>query len=242
MLKLSVCCCTYNRPHLLGELIESFQRQSYPKSHCELLVLDDAGQYGDLRGENWQIVSIPRRFASIGEKRNASFSLASPDTDIFVVADDDDIYLPWWLETHARNFERGATWSAADYFYESVDNGDIRKKYYGIEGHPNNAFTKELFWSVGGYPPLSGWEDQELYKRFRAKGLSFVNALGDDTLPFLLYRRFRGERHLSSVPLKVYQNSDCFRPVLEQATFEIGWQNDYLAKVLEFEDREKRSS
>ena len=30
-MKLAALCCTFHRPHLLGQLVESFLRQDYPR-------------------------------------------------------------------------------------------------------------------------------------------------------------------------------------------------------------------
>jgi glycosyltransferase involved in cell wall biosynthesis len=90
-MKLAVLCCAYRRPYLLGQLGESFLRQDYPREFRQLVVLDDAGQYGNQSGDGWQLVSIPARFRTLGEKRNACAALASADVEGFLVADDDDI-------------------------------------------------------------------------------------------------------------------------------------------------------
>lgn len=66
-MKLAALCCTYLRPHTLGQLVESFLRQDYPRELRELIILDDAGQYGNQEGDGWRLVSVPRRFRSLGE-------------------------------------------------------------------------------------------------------------------------------------------------------------------------------
>lgn len=241
MLKLSVCCCTYNRPHLLGELIESFQRQDYPKSHCELIILDDAGQYGDIRGENWQVVSFPRRFASLGEKRNACVSLTSVESTHVVVADDDDIYLPWWLESHAKNFERGTKWSFAGSIFWSERNRIVNRWWHSDEGwimHPAHAFEKKTFWECGGYPHIAWGEDRMFFDRLRDAGHDHADALktenGDYRIPYLIFRRNPCLRHVhaTGMVLERYQNE--FPHELPKADFEIGWKKDYLKEANEF--------
>jgi len=100
-MKLAAICCTYKRPKLLAEAVESFLRQDYPAAQRELIVLDDAGQYGNQVGNGWRIVSSPVRFRTLGEKRNASAALVSPEVDAYCVWDDDDIYLPWHMSAAA---------------------------------------------------------------------------------------------------------------------------------------------
>lgn len=236
--RLSVCCSTYNRPDLLGEVIESFQRQTYPPSHRELIILDDSGQYGHLRGENWQIVSFPRRYASLGEKRNACMLLSSPEFTHLVVCDDDDIYLPHWLSSHAQCFQRGARWSFAGNAYWSEENRITGRWHYQNDTflmHPGHAFEKKLFWEMGGYPPLAGYEDFKLFQQLLLKGIDHVDALEGKSPPFLIYRRFSKEKHMTCVPLETYQKN--MTPILEHATLHVGWKRDYLADVTTY-DRE----
>jgi len=100
-MKIACLCCTYNRPEQLAEAIESFQRQTYPLAKRELIVLDDAGQYDEQMGPGWWLLSLGKRFRTLGEKPNACAALASADVDAFAVWDDDDICLPWHLEAMA---------------------------------------------------------------------------------------------------------------------------------------------
>ena len=236
MLKIAVCCCTYNRPHLLGELIHSFEIQDYPKSHCELVVLDDAGQYGDLYGENWQVVSFPRRFASLGEKRNACVSLTSHECEYFVVADDDDIYFSWWLQCHAANFERGALWSFAGAAYWAHNNV-IRKKWkYSSDSflmHPAHGFSKKVFWGSGGYLHYAGWEDRFLFKKLSDTGIEHRDALEGNCRPYMIYRRFDTERHTTEMPVGQYRKQPERLPAVK---LEIGWKQDYSGLVQKFEE------
>ena len=247
MLKLSVCCCTFNRPHLLGEMIESFQRQTYPKSHCELIILDDGGQYSDVRGENWQIVSFSRRFASLGEKRNACVSLTSHESEYFVVADDDDIYLPWWLECHARNFERGALWSFASSIFWSERNRIVAQWNYKDEGwimHPAHAFQKKTFWELGGYPHIAWKEDHELFEKYRNARIKHEDTLATEDqeiqIPFLIYRRNIKWRHRHTTGMSLNQYRINVQAEIPQASIEIGWKSDYLEEAKLFAEKEMR--
>ncbi len=46
-MKLAALCCTFHRPHLLSQLVESFLRQDYLRHLRELVILENAG-YRDL--------------------------------------------------------------------------------------------------------------------------------------------------------------------------------------------------
>src|SRR5580765_6828140 len=127
-MKITAFCPTLNRPELLGRLIKCFENQTYQDR--ELIILDDGGQYENQKGDRWEVVSVPRRFASLGEKNNAAIALADFDTWALAKADDDDIYMPWWLESlvdalkrcefvqprHAIDFVEGE-WVQSDRFH-----------------------------------------------------------------------------------------------------------------------------
>ena len=237
--KISVCCCTYNRPQWLGELIHSWLIQTWPMEQRELIILDDGGQYGDVQGDGWQIVSFPRRFASLGEKRNACVSLTHPKSEIIIVADDDDIYLPHWLECHAKNFEHGAEWSFASSVYWSEGNQIVKKWRYEDEGwimHPAHAFTKELFWSVGGYPHLAALEDHFFFEKLREKNIEHKDTLTEKNIPYLICRRHINDGHLhtTEILLEMY-HEDFVVSEIKKASIDIRWDKDYLEEALLYE-------
>lgn len=110
---VSCLCPTYNRPLLLGESIRCFLDQDYPNK--ELIVLND--QEGvNLKLENCpnniRIVNHPKRFDSLGEKRNYLKSLSSGE--YYCIWDDDDLYAPFRL-------------SESVYFMENYPDYDIIK-------------------------------------------------------------------------------------------------------------------
>lgn len=88
-------CITWNRPKLLGRSIHSFLQQTDPNSR--MFVLDDAGQYHSQEHERWTLLSVPERYPTMGEKRNALLDMALrqyPKIEGFMLWDDDDVYFP----------------------------------------------------------------------------------------------------------------------------------------------------
>ena len=160
--KFACLCCTFLRPSQLSNSVACFEALDYPLNRRELIILDDAGQYPQQpSGQGWQIISVKRRFATLGEKRNALSSFASSDVDAYAVWDDDDAYLPWTLQAHAWALSNGAECSAPSVILNEVHT-EKRFAYHGAKGlfHAAWCFTRESFRSVGGYPWKSSGEDQ----------------------------------------------------------------------------------
>jgi len=185
--KLACICCTFARPKLLTHALQSYLMQDYPADRCELIILDDAGQYRNqshTEPKTWHLISTKRRFRTLGEKRNASAALVSPDTDALVVWDDDDIYLPWTLKAHAAAL-RKAPWSVPSVILWE----EARRKK--LVAHATNglfhaawAFTREAFSRVCGYPFMQSGQDQGLAKRFKQAGVARTDPI---TLGFDAY-------------------------------------------------------
>ena len=165
---VSCLCPTYRRPDLLANSIACFLTQDYPASRRELLILDDADQYASHSGNGWEVVSVRRRFHSLPEKFNALAGMAQGE--IFVVWEDDDVYLPWHISSHVRVIQSGHAFSKP---------GRVRSHYAGkcrdepASGrfHGSIAFTRKAFDSVGGWPLTQrGDFDQQLMSRLSALG------------------------------------------------------------------------
>lgn len=222
-MKLAALCCTYLRPHLLGQLVESFLRQDYPPELRELIILDDAGQYNHQSGDGWQLVSIPRRFRTLGEKRNASAGLASADVEGFLVADDDDIYLPHWFETQAEALRR-AEWSRPSIVLveheDCLRTTQTRGRYHG-----GWAFRRETFYRFRGYGPFQGDEDHQLALTMQAAGVSQYDPC-EFAKPFYLYRWNNESYHIGlQVGEEGYRQIG--RTVSSKAPLQIGWPRDF---------------
>jgi hypothetical protein len=119
--------------------------------------------------------SIPRRFCTLGEKRNACAALASADAEGFLIADDDDIYLPHWFRTQAEALRR-AEWSRPKLVLLEHADG-LRERDTGGLYHGGWAFRREAFYRVRGYGPHNNGEDQELADRLGAAGCQFQKYL-----------------------------------------------------------------
>ena len=223
-MKLAALCCTFRRPHTLGQLVESFLRQDYPAELRELVILDDAGQYENQTGDGWRLVSIPSRFRSLGEKRNACAALASPDVDGFLVADDDDIYLPHWFRATADALSH-ADWSRPGLVL--LEDGDALREA-DSEGlyHGGWAFRKEAFYRVRGYGPHNNGEDQELAGRLHEAGVTVQDPCEHHD-PFYIYRYDNSSYHLS------YMDDAGYRSLgdgsVTKTQVQPGWFRDYAS-------------
>ena len=71
-MRLAALCCTFHRPHLLGQLIESFLRQDHPRELRELVILDDGrvGHVWSLVGPSYVLADPERNIPGARWRRN----------------------------------------------------------------------------------------------------------------------------------------------------------------------------
>lgn len=96
-------CPTYCREDCLASSLYLFQQQTYPNRI--LYILDDAGQYIHTRGKDYVVLSGSTRFPSIMAKYAYLMEILLPqmdDSDIICFWEDDDIYLPRYIEGVVR--------------------------------------------------------------------------------------------------------------------------------------------
>ena len=94
---ISICTITKNRRQFLPLLQECIERQTYPLSKIEWVIVDDSDEYSDsLQLTSCTEIKIKyqriRESLPIGAKRNLSHRLCSHG--IIVYMDDDDYYFP----------------------------------------------------------------------------------------------------------------------------------------------------
>lgn len=239
-MKIALLTITWRRPALLGRLIECFNRQTHPDR--EMIVLDDGGDYPDQpQGDRWRIVSVNRRFRSLGSKRNACAAMASPDAEGFLIMDDDDFLFPWGIAATSRALEN-APWAQPRAAFEWDQEGNlIRQETFGrrrpryIDYHSGWSYRRKTFEEARGYP-LVGEEDTYLRDQ-----LVEAHGPGTDTIcqefpePFViygtpemvyrisyLYNAFRGQE----MHAKTWFTAATMPP---QGIFAVGWDKDYLA-------------
>ena len=151
-------CCTYKRPDLLRNLLYCFCHQNYPAEFLRLVVLDDAGQYHKADtglSELVTMVSVDRRFRSLPEKHNAAAALIDPKTEVIIVADDDDIYLPNHTLSHvtALRGHASATLSKPSRILTDCgQSGSIKREESGMRFHGSIAFRLVDYLELGGWP------------------------------------------------------------------------------------------
>jgi hypothetical protein len=183
-MKITAVCCTWCRPVRLSYLIRCFELQDHP--HCELVILDDAGQYQEQSGQRWRLVSVRNRYPTLGDKRNAATALISRDTEAIAVFDDDDLYLPWALSAVDAGL-RDAEWTRPSQVLVLHDTDSLMPTFTGGLYHAAWGYRRELFEKVGRYPSMNSGEDQHLAWRFHD-----VNAACSDPIelgyrPYYIY-------------------------------------------------------
>jgi len=192
---VSCICLTYGRPELLEEAIYSFLHQDYPGPK-ELLVLNDyAAQTLVFDHPEVRVINLPRRFRTVGEKRNAAVALAAHD--LLFVWDDDDIYLPHRLRFSVTHFDpkRGFFKPNRAWFW---DNGQLSGPAIN-RFHSASCWSRSIFDSVRGYAPEGSSDDQVFETRLQQR---FPNAISPAAIsPAEIYYIYRwggiGSYHFS---------------------------------------------
>jgi hypothetical protein len=240
---VSCICLTYGRPALLEEAIYSFLQQDYAGDK-ELVVLNDFDQQ-TLRFDHpaVQVVNVPRRFRSVGEKCNAAVALAA--YDLLFVWDDDDICLPHRLSLSVQQFDvsKGFFKPACAWFW----NDGVLDGPAGGGFHAQSCWSRELFDLVGGYAAMGNGYDQEIEARFEEArpGSTRAADLGPEQIYYIYRWGGTGSYHMSAFDQSETDLNAEQRPVndyvqvrVEQGEMRLGeislephWRTDYVALV-----------
>ena len=191
---VSCFCLTYGRPRLLEEAIHSFLQQDYigPK---EMIVLNDyADQILELDHPEVQVINLPKRFRTVGEKMNAAAALASHD--LLFVWDDDDVYLPHRLSFSVANFDptKGFFTTQKAWGWNAGKLSGPKTNLY----HAGSCWSRSLFDAIGGYPAEGCGYDQLFEEQLAASfpGAAQPFAVTPDEI-YYVYRWGTGSYHMS---------------------------------------------
>jgi len=221
--KIAAVCVTYLRPEALGEMIRSFELQDY--ADRELVILDDAGQYDNQQGDRWRLVSMRKRYPTLGQKRNAAVALVSKDAEALAVWDDDDLYLPWALSASVAALGI-APWSRPGLVLHERADGKLAQHRTGGLFHGGWAYTRKAFLEVGAYPAMNNGEDQALARRLQRAGVSSADPCRLGYQPFYIYRwNSAAGYHLSIMDGDGYRQLG--RRRAEKAQLRVAWSRDY---------------
>ena len=226
---ISCYTITYNRSDLLDEAIESFHRQDY-QGEKELVILNDCvGQELKYSHQEVIVMNSPKRFRTIGEKRNAAIAMCSGD--VIFPWDDDDISLPWRISISLKYKGKGS------YFKDKKawlwQNGEIKEDPV-YNTYPSMAcWTRELFEEVNGYSFMQSGQDMDLDKKFDKTKKRFVKDLPREETYYIYKFGGTGHPHLSSYGWGKGWIEIGKRPIVKQGVIELQphWKEDYVGKV-----------
>lgn len=168
-----VCLCpTYGRPSVVANAAACFAAQDYPLANRVLFVFDDAGQILKTTPANREkhesngivVMSSSRRRGSLPEKYDEMIRAVGGWADVFVVWDDDDVYLPWHVRMHVRALTgvngyaeygsvssgQGGDWSQPESVY-STYTGKVAAEDSRGRFHGSLAMRSEFLKRIGGW-------------------------------------------------------------------------------------------
>ncbi len=197
--KMSACCMTFGRPDMLGEAVECFLRQDYP-GETELVILNDHPEilleWPDAP-DNVNLINLPERLPTIGDKRNMSTDLSTGD--IVMQWDDDDIHLPNRFSVIAERMTLHHYYKPRFFWYWG--GGEVHLHPKKNVAHAMSGYSREFYKKMGGYPPKHSGQD--IHFEVAAKRVRIIDnklyTLGD--LPKAELRSAVRARQCYDIPL-----------------------------------------
>lgn len=180
---ISVVIPTHNEERYLGECLEALQRQTYPESGFEVIVVDNASTDATpMIAREFGAVVVPEPRMGIGRARQRGAEAAQGE--IIASTDADTIVPPDWLERIALHFERDEELGAVFGPFRYRDGTAFEKVFLwhlitvlmmalhalGMScfSGTNYAVRREPFWKAGGCDvSLPAGEDVDLSLRLR---------------------------------------------------------------------------
>lgn len=179
---VSCLCPTYGRVHALNEAVHSFLSQDY-EGKKELIILNDLSEQKIIFDHpDVKVVNVDKHIKPLGKKFNETAALASGD--IYLVWEDDDIYLPHRISYSVKNMRNGLFHTGQGYFEEAPQKIIRSRNLF----HANLAIHKGVFWSVNGYS-LVDWSgiDTMLFEDLKRRYGEFSSDIADEDV-YYIYR------------------------------------------------------
>lgn len=198
-MRLLCLCPTFRRPHLLANLIACFEAQDHPDKF--LLMLDDSGQIAGQEGDGWKLLSRQGRYATLTAKYGAMLLFNDWYFNAVALMDDDDIYGPQYLSSHATALG-DARWSYPRRVFSTHEPPATSATHPGLEPSGGRfwasaAVRRDLLEEVGGFHDIAR-------PTFDQEHLALWNQAGgepgrpdDFALPQYVYGWGRAPRHVS---------------------------------------------
>jgi hypothetical protein len=160
--KITCLCPTYGRFSLLRESLTWFLTQTYKNK--ELIILNDAPVKIECGIPGVRVVNVSSQ-PTLGHKRKLLLELAA--SDLVTHWDDDDIYLPFFLEQAVKNYSGGCIKPEKAWY--AVRNGNEisvkRSMTNNFEGMM--TFSKKEALALGGYSMKHSGQALTLLQAFR---------------------------------------------------------------------------
>lgn len=198
-------CPTYRHPKLLANSLQLWLDQDYPLEDRCLIILDDEPTFDNQQGPGWILWAVNKRFDSLPAKYNfmlrESLGAVNTTPEIYVVWEDDDIYLPNYVSSHVRaltNAEYSKSKCVASDYTRTIQIEKSAGRF-----HSTIAFRKTLIDRIGGWPDTHRADfDQQLMHNLMSNLEDPVNGYqepwDEDTpkeiIPFI-YRWHSGAAH-----------------------------------------------
>lgn len=170
---VSILINAFGRTWILNEALAAAHEQNYA-GIIEIVVVNDLQEQRLVAparthlGRDWSVHNLPTRHRSLGEKRNAGFALCTYPT--IIMADDDDIMLPWSVRTLvAEHLRTGKPTWAGSHFYSLGSPPEWEVKVIPYQSAQHGLVTKAHHLDLDGFKPLSTKDDIEFYHRALAK-------------------------------------------------------------------------
>jgi len=206
--KVTAICMTFGRAgtkyqRLLEESIQSFLLQSWP--HKELIIINDArGSELKCGAHNVQIINLPKRCLSLGEKFAIGMSMAE---EYVAVWDDDDISLPGRLDQAMSALQKDPTcfmYNSQRYWFwpvgvkgETTYEGIVDPKNFGY-GLMTSVFKRSVAVEHRLIEPTTGDYDKIFMEKVARLGLPVLRPALEPSAWQYIYRWGVSAYHASS--------------------------------------------
>lgn len=186
-MKISVVITTYNRPHFLKEALAGVHKQTLPLH--EVIIIDDCST--EPYDEVFPLIdSIQARYlkqkSGIGANAARNIGINEASGDVIAFLDDDDVWLPSYIETIHEEFLNGADAVVSGFKQLGkeeviVTNKDLRvsktsllrgNTYCGMSGF---SAKRQLLLDNLFDESLNNGQDWDLYVRLFQQGVKFIN-------------------------------------------------------------------